>query len=425
MRRWVAGKLLRLGPARQGVRTVSGPEGSSTKGFPLGAAGSPGLSNLLANTVFPFGATFAMMSPNDLSPAAQTHPTRPARRPPLKHWRARLMGGVLGALLLVGAALATDYLTRLSVTLEVNGARYHLRTHAETVQAALDDAGIAVSPPDTVWPPPDAPLETAHVITVRKANVVVLLYDGKLHYVRTLATHPLDILSEQGIVLRPRDVVIVDGAPYPLNALTTRPWNVPPETLRVVRSVAIVVQDGEHTTTLHTTALNVASALESVGLKLYVADRVTPALETPITADMRITVERAVPVTVIADGRQLHTRAHGPTVADALVMVGVVPLGLDYTLPPLDAPLEAGMTIRVVRVTEQVITQEETIPFLALQDFDPMPETMGKRNVPAGIIGVRTTVWCVRYEDGKEVRRELWSERLVPHFVNSASPCEE
>jgi hypothetical protein len=46
--RRIAGKLLGLGPARQGVRTVSGPEGSSTKGCTLGAAGVPGPSSVLA-----------------------------------------------------------------------------------------------------------------------------------------------------------------------------------------------------------------------------------------------------------------------------------------------------------------------------------------------------------------------------------------
>lgn len=52
VQREIAGKLLGLGPARQGVRTVSGPEGSSTKDFTLGAAGVPGPSNLLAIPVF-------------------------------------------------------------------------------------------------------------------------------------------------------------------------------------------------------------------------------------------------------------------------------------------------------------------------------------------------------------------------------------
>ena len=50
--RWIVGRLLGLGPARQGVRIVSGPEGSSTKDFTLGAAGAPGPSNLLAIPVF-------------------------------------------------------------------------------------------------------------------------------------------------------------------------------------------------------------------------------------------------------------------------------------------------------------------------------------------------------------------------------------
>jgi len=52
VQRVIAGKLLGLGPARQGVRTVSGPEGSSTKDFTLGAAGVPGPSNLLAIPAF-------------------------------------------------------------------------------------------------------------------------------------------------------------------------------------------------------------------------------------------------------------------------------------------------------------------------------------------------------------------------------------
>ena len=59
-----------LGPARQGLRTVSGPEGSSTKESSLGAVGSPGMSALA--TTFPFirTATDAMpVDPNAYEPA--------------------------------------------------------------------------------------------------------------------------------------------------------------------------------------------------------------------------------------------------------------------------------------------------------------------------------------------------------------------
>ena len=350
------------------------------------------------------------MTRNDWPPAAQTHPTRPARRPSLSTWRTRVMGGLIVGGLLIGAALSADYFTRTRVTFEVNGARYRLRTHAHTVQAALDAAGVVLVPPDAVWPPPEATLDARQVITVRKAHVVTLISDGRLQYVRTLETHPAAILAEQGLTLGPHDVLMVDGEPYTANTLSAHSWDAAPKTLQVIPSVPITVQDGERTLTLYTTAPDVARALEDAGLKLYLADRVTPPMDTPTYAEMRITVERAVPVTVIADGRELQTRARGATVADALAMVGVVPLGLDYTVPPLDAPLEAGMTIRVVRVTEHLVTQEETIPFLALRSPNGASEIMGKRHVPAGVIGVRTRVWCVRYEDGKEVKREVWGE---------------
>ena len=365
------------------------------------------------------------MTRSDLPPAAQTHPTRPARRPPLSNWRTRMMGGIIVGALLLGAALAADYFTRISVTFEVNGTPYHVRTHADTVQAALDAAGIVLTPPDTVWPPPQTALDSSRVITVRKAHVAALVRDERLQYVRTLETHPVDILAEQGISLGSHDVLIVDGEPYTVSALSARPWDIPPQTLRVVPSVPITVQDGERTLTLYTTAPNVARALEDAGLKLYLADRVIPAMDTPTYADMHIIIERAVPVTVIADGRQLHTRARGLSVADALAMIRVVPLGLDYTIPPLDAPLEAGMTIRVVRVTEHLVTQEETIPFLTLHSLDEMSEIVGKRNVSAGVIGVRTRVWCVRYEDGKEVKREVWGEWPSYPAPAHATSCGE
>lgn len=366
------------------------------------------------------------MAQRDLPPAARTHPTRPARRPPLKNWRAHVIGGALGVILLVGGLLATDHFTRRSVTLEINGTPYHLRTHADTVQAALDEAGIALASPDRVWPSPQTALEAARVITVRKADDVAIVQDGQLQKARTLKTHPLDILTEQGIAFGPYDTLIVDGAPYTVSVLSTRTWNAPPQTVRLVHSTTITVQDGDHTLTLHTIAPDVARALENAGLKLYLADRVIPTLETPISPDLHVTIERAVPLTVIADGRRLHTRARGPTVADALVMIGVVPLGLDYTIPPLDAPLEAEMTIRVVRVAERVITQEETIPFLTLYNSDDISEFMSKRDVTAGALGVRTTTWCVRYEDGQEVWREKLDERFIPHSSSfSTLPCGE
>lgn len=358
------------------------------------------------------------MTESEPSPAAKTHPTRPARRPSLNNWRTRVIGGMLVGALLAATALAADYFTRVQVTFEINGTRYHMRTHANTVRAALDAAGIVLIPPDTVWPPPQTSLDTPQVITVRKAYVVALVRDERLQYVRTLETHPVDILAELGISLGSHDVLIVDGVPFSADALVSHSWEAAPKTLRVVHSIPVTVQDGGRTLTLYTTAPNVARALEEAGLKLYLADDVTPTLETPTYADMRITVERAVPVTVLADGRQLHTRVRGLTVADALSMVGVVPLGLDYTVPPLDAPLEAEMTIRVVRVTEQLITQEEMVPFFTLHNMNEMSTIVGRRNVPAGVISVRTRVWCVRYEDGKEVKREVWGEQVPPRSTS-------
>ena len=76
-----------------------------------------------------------------------------------------------------------------------------------------------------------------------------------------------------------------------------------------------------------------------------------------------MTIDRAVPVTIVADGRHLHTRTHRKTVADALAEVSVSLEGQDYTEPAPNAPLKPDMTIRVVRVSETFRIEQEPVPF--------------------------------------------------------------
>jgi hypothetical protein len=188
-------------------------------------------------------------------------------------------------------------------------------------------------------------------ITVVKASAVALQVDDEVRRVRTQAITPLDMLAEQAIPVGPYDRVQVNGREFSPEELAA--WTGPVMSIRVVRSVAITVIDGCKIVAVHTTQADVARALDAAGVQLYLADRVIPDLSTPITPGMAIRIERSVPLTVQADGQQLNTRARGPTVGDVLAQIGLAPLGLDYTIPPLETPLTSGMTIRLVRVIEE------------------------------------------------------------------------
>lgn len=341
---------------------------------------------------------------------AETLPSRPVRRPSFGTWRTRLLGVVIAIVLVAAALLLMDYSLQTAVTVEINGASTRIRTRADTVQKVLDAAGIVVDPEDTVWPPLDAALNDDDTIVIYKAHAVALQVGGGVQHIRTQAVQPLDILVEQGVTVGPYDVVQVDGQDIPASEFASLHWAEPPLSLRVVSSMAITVVDGEQAYTIHTTQTDVGRALDSAGFKLYLADQVTPELTTPVTPGLVIDIDRAIPVVVLADGQRLETRTLGPTVGDALNDIGLAPIGQDYTVPSLETPLEPGMTIQLIRVTEEVVTKDEPIPFATIYQPDATLLPDEKRVIQEGVDGVRTSKIRVRYENGKEVSRVVQEE---------------
>lgn len=344
---------------------------------------------------------------------SETRPSRLLRRPPPARWWTRA-AGVLVTVLVIGAALLVVYrATRVSVTVTVGAESHRVRTQADTVRDVLDDLDIWLDPEDVVQPGLDTPLDGGMTITVRRAVAVALQVDGETRQVRTQVAQPLDVLAGQGVSVGPYDVVEVDGVIIPAAQLEASAWETPVRTIRVIHSVPLTVVDAGEARTIHTTALDVGRALDAAGVDLYLADRITPGLDTPVTVGLTVTIERAVPLTVLVDGQQLETRALGPTIGDALAAVGIAPIGLDYTQPALDASLEAGLTIRVVRVTEDVITKDEPIPFTTIYRPDTELATDENRVIQEGTNGLRRYETRVRYEDGQEVSRteRAWVEQ--------------
>jgi uncharacterized protein YabE (DUF348 family) len=255
-------------------------------------------------------------------------------------------------------------------------------------------------------------------ITVHKAFAVALQVNGDVRHVRTQAIRPLDVLAEQSIPVGPYDVIQVDGQDFSPEQLKELPWDTPATSIRVVHSATLTVIDGDRTLVIHTTQTDVGRALDAAGLTLYLADSITPDLSTPVVDGLVVHIRRAVPVTVAADGRQIATRALGPTVGDALAEVGIAPIGLDYTIPPSDAPLQPDVAIRLVRVSEKTVTVEKPLPYSTIYRPNPALGPDEERVVQPGADGLLQQEIAVRYEDGQEVSRTVQRERIV----QSATP---
>ncbi len=111
-------------------------------------------------------------------------------------------------------------------------------------------------------------------------------------------------------------------------------------------------------------------------------------------------------VTIIADGATQVLAVEGqPMVGEVLRQAGLALGDLDRLNPPSYSRVWDGMTITIVRVAEEMVTVQETVPFSSRTvptDSLPSGET---RLLQAGVNGVAEVTYRITYEDGVEVAR--------------------
>lgn len=126
----------------------------------------------------------------------------------------------------------------------------------------------------------------------------------------------------------------------------------------------------------------------------------------PILSACQPPHEGQMTVTLVADGTTRVLTVEGqPTVSDVLRQADITLGELDRLNPPSYSRVRDGMTITIVRVTEEMVTVQETVPFSSRtlpSDGLPAGET---RLLQAGINGTAEVTYRVTYEDGKEVAR--------------------
>ncbi len=330
----------------------------------------------------------------------------PERRRPL--WPILLGLGVIGgcALVLLVAALVVllQATPPIAVTVMVSGTADQVQTSAHTVGDVLRQLGITLGDGDTVSPPPDSTLTPDMVVNVQHTRAVTITVDGVPQTIQTLFTNPLDILNSIGLTPGAKDRIVVDGTETKFADLLV--WPVPVTLITIQHAVTVHIDDDGHKSAIQTTRPTVGEALFEANVTLYLADSVTPDINDPITPDMTISIHRSQPVTVIADGVSLETRTRGTTVADALVSANVPLMGLDYSIPDENSLLQPGMTIRVMRVTEQVNTQQDVIPFQTTYQADADLELDQLVTLQEGQNGIQKTSVRVRYENGVQVSQQ-------------------
>jgi len=325
---------------------------------------------------------------------------------PLKHAHWPQSFTALVALVSVVGTLTAGYqMTLTPVTLVVEGHVQRLHTHQDTVAALLMDTGLTLEPEDIVTPALDTPLEPGLTVGVQCARPVYISADGHNTTIRTHATSAEVVLEEARVSLGPHDEVEIEG-----ELLAANPE---PAHLTVRRAIPFTLHEDGRATTLYTTAPTIGEALRQAGLTLYLADNIQPGMGERMSAGRHVYVDRSIPVAVQVDGRTLRTRTHRDRVGEVLADLGIVLTGQDYATPTLDAPLEEDTTIRVVRVSERFLSEQEPIPFESVWQADPDLEIDHQRLLQEGARGIFERRIRIRYEDGHETARAVEDEYVA------------
>ncbi len=118
--------------------------------------------------------------------------------------------------------------------------------------------------------------------------------------------------------------------------------------------------------------------------------------------------DRAVAVTIIADGENRQITTDAGNVRDLLRQQNIILNDADEVLPPLFTPLEENQTITIVRVTESVEIIERSVPFeRRIARSEALDPDEPPRVVQAGKSGLEELTVRIVYRDGIESERRI------------------
>lgn len=166
--------------------------------------------------------------------------------------------------------------------------------------------------------------------------------------------------------------------------------------------------------TLWSTAKTVGALLDEQDVDVKEQDQVDPAIDTDISKDMKINIEPAFQVTVNDAGKQKKIWTTSTTVADFLKQQKMNIKDEDKIKPALDAKLTKGKAdITITRIEKVTDVVEEKIAFDVKKQEDASLEKGEEKVVQKGKEGKLKKHFEVVKENGKEVSRELVKEETA------------
>ena len=132
-----------------------------------------------------------------------------------------------------------------------------------------------------------------------------------------------------------------------------------------------------------------------------------------------ITIERAFPVTVIADGESKAVMVNGGTVKEVLEKAKITLGEEDIITKDQDEEVHVGSEIRVRRVTHKTSEKHKAIPYGESYEYSDALIANAKVKIAEGKEGVETYTYDEMYIDGKLYQSTLIGTEVTTEPVNA------
>ena len=321
----------------------------------------------------------------------------------------RLLGFLISGLLFL-AGLGLIYVgVKRPITILVDGEPRQVWTRAVTVAQALHDANISVRPSDQLAPPADHWLGWSATISLALSRPVSFWDEPAVGAGRTsgqvfwsIQRLAGNLLAEAGIRLYPGDRILWQG----LGVLPDKPLPFSSAYyLQYQLASPVSVEIDGSQVTFDSAAASLGEALWENGYQFSEVDSLSQSLEEPLPLAEMVFLHRALPLVIQVGDKTVNVLSSAATVGQALAQSGIALQGLDYSKPAEDQPLPENRKIRVVHVEEQVTLEQKQIPYKTEYVADPQTELDQSSVVDPGQVGIEVTRLRVRYEDGKETEK--------------------
>lgn len=242
------------------------------------------------------------------------------------------------------------------------------------------------------------------------SHIIHLFVDGQEQILPSRAPTVADLLDRSKIALGEHDVV----EPALDAEITDDNFNVNVYRAHPVTIIDNENTTKKASITTYTAQQSPTAIAKQAGIELLPEDKVEVERSDNVLQEgiisQKVVVNRAEPVNVNLYGAPILVRTHAKTVAQVLEEKNIKPQPSDTVTPALDTPVTANMQIFVVVVGKQVITQEEEIPAPVQTVNDPNTPVGQTVVQQPGSPGKKLTTYELQLENGKEVSRKLIQE---------------